>query len=258
MLQLPVTEWALRAGMKPNGPIFVCLWNMAADAILQWAQGENDVLRDVRCKAPFRRGSLEILGLARPTVVAWNESENTLDLEIFELFDGTLSRSAAGRISYDADGCLRRSSPETAIQGLWGFPGQGMIALLYTFALCHVRNAQVRDEVLSRSTRRRLQRDGVDFDDVRIKTLWTIPFSTSDKRQRRRGASATPTRFTLVKGHFATYTSARPLFGKHVGTFWIADHDRGSKEFGTTENRYAVVATDEDAAALKAACVQRA
>ncbi len=50
-------------------------------------------------------------------------------------------------------------------------------------------------------------------------------------------------RFHLVRGHFATYTSDSPRFGRltdGVGTFWIPPHARGDKELGEIHKSYEI------------------
>lgn len=44
----------------------------------------------------------------------------------------------------------------------------------------------------------------------------------------------------ICRGHFATYTVDRPLFGKYTGTFWIPQHTRGDPGVGFVEKDYAV------------------
>ena len=44
----------------------------------------------------------------------------------------------------------------------------------------------------------------------------------------------------ICKGSFATYTSAHPLFGKVVGTFWRPSHVRGKAENGEIRKWYSV------------------
>jgi len=44
----------------------------------------------------------------------------------------------------------------------------------------------------------------------------------------------------ICRGHFATYSEDRPLFGKHSGTFWIPDHVRGNADAGKVEKSYKV------------------
>lgn len=47
------------------------------------------------------------------------------------------------------------------------------------------------------------------------------------------------------RGHFATYTSERPLFGRQVGTFWVPAHVRGTRNVGTIEKDYRPIVGNE-------------
>ena len=49
----------------------------------------------------------------------------------------------------------------------------------------------------------------------------------------------------ICRGHFASYTEERPLFGKYTGTFWRPAHVRGSAEFGEVRKTYNVRAVNE-------------
>lgn len=44
----------------------------------------------------------------------------------------------------------------------------------------------------------------------------------------------------ICRGHFATYTPEKPLFGKVTGTFWKPAHVRGSAKAGIVGKAYAV------------------
>ncbi len=44
----------------------------------------------------------------------------------------------------------------------------------------------------------------------------------------------------ICRGHFATYSEERPLFGKLAGTYWRAQHVRGRAAAGTVEKGYTV------------------
>jgi hypothetical protein len=60
---------------------------------------------------------------------------------------------------------------------------------------------------------------------------------------RREGGSETnglKKALHICRGHFATFTEARPLFGKYAGTFWKPAHVRGTKEQGVVVKDYAV------------------
>jgi hypothetical protein len=44
-----------------------------------------------------------------------------------------------------------------------------------------------------------------------------------------------------VRGHFATYTEDKPLFGRCVGTYWKKPHVRGDKSVGEVKKIYNIV-----------------
>lgn len=46
----------------------------------------------------------------------------------------------------------------------------------------------------------------------------------------------------ICRGHFATYSPEKPLFGRYAGTFWKPQHVKGSKERGEVVKDYAVKA----------------
>lgn len=47
-------------------------------------------------------------------------------------------------------------------------------------------------------------------------------------------------RFHVCRGHFATYTEEKKLFGKYIGRYWIPAHMKGDPELGTIEKDYEV------------------
>jgi hypothetical protein len=49
----------------------------------------------------------------------------------------------------------------------------------------------------------------------------------------------------LCRGHFATYTAQRPLFGKYVGTFWVPSCVKGSADLGTIKKDYLIATKKE-------------
>jgi len=51
-------------------------------------------------------------------------------------------------------------------------------------------------------------------------------------------------RFHVCRGHFATYTEEKKLFGKYVGKYWIPAHMKGDPELGTIEKDYEVKHAD--------------
>lgn len=51
----------------------------------------------------------------------------------------------------------------------------------------------------------------------------------------------------IARGHFATYTDDKPLFGRYVGTFWRPAHVRGHIRDGVVSKHYGVRSTTPDA-----------
>ena len=46
----------------------------------------------------------------------------------------------------------------------------------------------------------------------------------------------------ICRGHFATYTADKPLFGHFVGTVWRPMHTRGNKKHGEVKKDYRIEA----------------
>jgi hypothetical protein len=76
---------------------------------------------------------------------------------------------------------------------------------------------------------------------VRYRTINILPMGGARKAD---GASSDETQGVrarhICRGHMATYTEERPLFGKYVGTYWIPAHVRGDKKHGEVIKNYSV------------------
>jgi len=111
----------------------------------------------------------------------------------------------------------------------------GVATLALTFS--HCRNVEVVDRLPSRQERRELDRQGKPvrkWGEIVIDPARTR-FQPQDATERLAGDH--PARIQhLCRGHFAQYSAERPLFGRHVGTFWVPPHVRGSDEVGTKGN----------------------
>ncbi len=58
----------------------------------------------------------------------------------------------------------------------------------------------------------------------------------------------------ICRGHFATYSEEKPLFGKVAGTFWVPAHTRGSLKQGVIVSDYNVKAPNLTPEPAAAAC----
>lgn len=110
--------------------------------------------------------------------------------------------------------------------------------LAFTFANCS--NVKLQDvteqEQPPEKIRRRLK-----LPETKRYTL-NICGHSAVQRQNSPGSSQGIMPFHLCRGHFATYTTDRPMFGnpKLVGRFWHPPHTRGKKERGEIIKDYAI------------------
>lgn len=111
--------------------------------------------------------------------------------------------------------------------------------IMYATSLLHCKNIELRDKKYSRQVLRQAARKGQEL--IKYKELVIEPF----KKQVRAETAGTNESeihraLHICRGHFATYSEERPLFGKHTGTFWKPMHVRGSKEYGEVRKSYRV------------------
>jgi len=79
---------------------------------------------------------------------------------------------------------------------------------------------------------------------VTYKTLVIDGMKETLRTEGRSGENGLKKAMHICRGHFATYTEDKPLFGKITGTFWKPMHTRGSKKRGEVKKDYKVVAGD--------------
>lgn len=111
-----------------------------------------------------------------------------------------------------------------------------------TLALLHCKNVSIQDHSglwPSRQARRVAERKGLPGP-VKYKTLVVKPLATSGTADGSKAGSHEAKAMHICRGHYATYTEERPLFGKHHGTFWIQPHVRGNPEVAIIEKSYKV------------------
>lgn len=121
----------------------------------------------------------------------------------------------------------------------WANTHMHIVSLAFTFANCS--NVQLNDVTEqmqpSAKIRRRLK-----LPEVKRYTL----LIDGKKSTKNAAASADPQTgimpYHLCRGHFATYTAEKPLFGnpKLVGRYWHPPHTKGKKERGEVIKDYAI------------------
>lgn len=138
-----------------------------------------------------------------------------------------------------ANGLLddRSKSERLAIAALtfWGFIPVTLLAL----KLPHVKNIDVV-EVAGPVHRRQRGRP------KRKRITWRKLVIAPSAAGRKHGASRSEdlTAAHLVRGHIKRFTSDAPLFGKHVGEFWIPAHSRGNAKNGFVTKQYEIGAQE--------------
>ena len=112
-----------------------------------------------------------------------------------------------------------------------------LLPALFALSLMHCRNVAVRTVeppvALSRKAARRRGRPLTRYHVLDIAPMREILDRQGEAR--RKGLRHA---LHLCRGHFKTYTADAPLFGRHVGDFWWADHARGSVSNGQVEKDY--------------------
>lgn len=151
------------------------------------------------------------------------------------------------RVTFNSDGSLDRKNAhfeapqETNVVtqldiDMW----QHWIApILFALALCHAKNVTPVDVTntegppekwLSRQRQRKL-------------TYRVLDIEPAKKKLREVGNSDSvgfAKALHICRGHFATYTEDKPLFGNVVGTFWKPSHVRGNIKNGAVVKDYSV------------------
>ena len=128
-----------------------------------------------------------------------------------------------------------------------------LFALPFVFAcsLAHCKNVALEEQeplYASRQERRAAERNG-EKPRQKFYTLVIEPLRGKEAGSKRGPLGATePKSFHVCRGHFATYSEEKPLFGKYAGRFWIPAHVRGKREVGLVGKDYAVVADGGNAA----------
>ena len=115
---------------------------------------------------------------------------------------------------------------------------KGMVfVVMFANALTHCKNVELIDQPLTRQQRRRKERKN----EIYYKVLVIEPFKKQVRNEAaQHGGSEIDRALHICRGHFATYTEDKPLFGKYTGTFWKPMHVRGKRSAGMVVKDYEV------------------
>jgi hypothetical protein len=120
-----------------------------------------------------------------------------------------------------------------------GYLGTLLFPLSFALVFMHCKNVSFQiHEVPKKVARKRIEKGknpGVSY-----KTLVIEPMKKVLKHDGKIEHTGIKKALHITRGHFATYSEDKPLFGKHKGTFWKPMHTRGSLSSGKIEKTYRV------------------
>lgn len=116
---------------------------------------------------------------------------------------------------------------------------------LLAISFMHCKNVVLEDApfIGPRQQRRALERKGIQ--QARFKTLVIDPMKQVLKTEGGIEHNGLKKALHICRGHFATYSEDKPLFGRYSGTFWKPAHVRGNADNGTVYKDYKVKAPKE-------------
>lgn len=120
----------------------------------------------------------------------------------------------------------------------------GVFGLATSFMTC--KNVELIETQAPRYVRRQRQRERKPA----LTKFYTMNIEPMRRMLRTRGKSeevGLKRAWHTCRGHFATYSPDRPLFGKVSGRFWFSEHERGSKDAGEVRKDYRVISPSQAA-----------
>jgi hypothetical protein len=76
--------------------------------------------------------------------------------------------------------------------------------------------------------------------EIKFRTLNIEPMKTVLRTEGGSETNGIKKALHICRGHFATYTEEKPLFGRLVGQFWKPSHTRGNIKHGAVVKDYSV------------------
>ena len=149
---------------------------------------------------------------------------------------------SSGYIEYGKDGLFLHGEEQGFLDWSFDLVEVAKRISLFAIAFANCQNVQiVEDSGLypSRQARRAAERRG-EPKPPRFYTLRINPNAMRKQAESSGAASGRELSLHIVRGHFATYTEERPLFGKYSGTFWVPSHVRGSQDAGIVGKDYSI------------------
>lgn len=124
-------------------------------------------------------------------------------------------------------------------------PYQSLDAFFFAIGLMHCKNVTIEDAHPApvKIIEKRARRTGVPPYKYKVLVVGNMSGgATSDDRPISKSSEKM---LHICRGHFATYSEDKPLFGRYSGTFWKPAHVRGNADHGTVYKDYKVKAPKE-------------
>jgi hypothetical protein len=151
---------------------------------------------------------------------------------------------AQALLSYSTkeDGSIDREAPLKVADMTLGFAdlnaGQHIFPFALALSFMHCKNVGRQAVPMGRTARRvamRRKEPIYSYDVLEIGPMRQVLDG-----EGQAGTGGLQRAMHICRGHFATYTAERPLFGKFSGRFWMPQHVRGSARNGVAVRDYDV------------------
>jgi hypothetical protein len=109
--------------------------------------------------------------------------------------------------------------------------------VLYSLSLMNCKNIVISQTNVDRHSthRNRTMRKGIIYKVLKVKSS-----SVKNHRTVLREFSLDHNAIHMCRGHFKTFTTEKPLLGKHTGTYWWAPHMRGKNRNAEVKKTYLI------------------
>lgn len=157
-------------------------------------------------------------------------------------FDGQ-GRMVAGRTDFPLTCCIDHDSKEwkDALYYISGYMECFSIPMILALGFLHCKNVVQTIAEPDRDLNRARRKAGLKpF--VRYRTINIEPMKQVLRTEGGIETNGLRKALHIARGHFATYTADRPLFGRFVGTVWRPAHTRGTLKQGVVVSDYHVQA----------------
>jgi hypothetical protein len=122
---------------------------------------------------------------------------------------------------------------------LMAYLNELVYAALLTVSFCHAKNVDVIEvEPNPRMSRSHRKRHGQPL--TTFYTLNIDPLRKALDTDGEAGTKGLGHALHTCRGHFRTYSSERPMFGRLAGTYWVSEHSRGDAVLGEIVKDYRV------------------